>query len=104
MYLNNALLILKTPRALITLTVVGVIPVVCAQTTFSQVPQQRQILTCDHSGFPSCYSAGYDAGLLNRGTFSSCNGFLNSLGSPTQVHNYCSGFSAAQQQQQQQHK
>jgi hypothetical protein len=83
------------------LTVVGVIPVVCAQTTFSQVPQQRQILNCDHSGFPSCYSAGYDAGLLSRGTFSSCSGSPNSLGSPIQVHNYCSGFSAAQQQQQQ---
>jgi hypothetical protein len=83
------------------LTVIGVIPVVCAQTTLSQVPQQRQILTCDHSGFPSCYSSGYDAGLLNRATFSSSSGFLNLLGSPTQVHNYCSGFSAAQQQQQQ---
>ncbi|MGC2681622.1 MAG: hypothetical protein WA323_07110 [Candidatus Nitrosopolaris sp.] len=101
MYLNNALLILKTPRALIMLTVVGVMPVACTQTAFSQMPQQRQILTCDHSGFPSCYSTGYDAGLLNRGTFSSCGGFLNSLGSPTHVHNYCSGFSAAQQQQQQ---
>jgi hypothetical protein len=95
------------------LTLLGVYPIACTQTAFSQVPQQKQILTCDHPGYPSCYSLGYAAGLLNRGTFSSCsNLLLNSLRSATYtiyytyyytivVDNYCSGFSAAQQQQQQ---
>ncbi len=90
------------------LTLVGVIPIACTQTAFSQLLHQKQILTCDHPGYPSCYSLGYAAGLLTRGTFSSCSGvLLNSLGSITYtivVNNYCSGFSAAQQQQQQQHK
>ena len=119
MCLNKKLfffLILKTRRALIMLTLVGVIPIACTQTAFSQVPQQKQILTCDHPAYPSCYSLGYSAGLLNRGTFSSCSDLLlNSLRSATYtiyythyytivVDNYCSGFSAAQQQQQQQHK
>ena len=81
---------------------IGVIPIACSQTAFSQMP--KQILTCDHSGFPSCYSAGYNTGLLYRGTFSGCSGSLRSLGSPTQVNNYCSGFSAAQQQQQQENR
>ena len=86
------------------LTLIGVISVACTQAAFSQIPREKQILTCDHPGFPTCYSIGYNAGLLNRGTFSSCSGFISSFGSPTQVNNYCSGFSAAQQQQQQQHK
>jgi hypothetical protein len=82
------------------LTLIGVIPFAYAQIAFSQM--LKQILTCDHAGFPSCYSTGYNAGLINRGTFSSCSGSLRSVGSPTQVNNYCLGFSAAQQQQQQQ--
>lgn len=106
MYLNTELRIfsiLKTRRVLVTLMLVGVIPVGCIQLAFSQGPQQRQVLTCDQPGFPSCYSTGYNAGLLTQGSFSSCRGTLNSFGSLTQVNNYCSGFSAAQQQQQQQH-
>ena len=76
------------------LTLIGVIPIACTQTAYSQVPQQKQILTCDLPGHPSCYSKGYAAGLANRGV--SCSGFLlNSVGSITQVANYCSGFSAS---------
>jgi hypothetical protein len=107
MYLNEGLSIFsKTTRALIMVTLVGVIPIVytqtaLSQTVFSQALQQKQILTCNLPGHPSCYSKGYAAGLANRGV--SCSGFLlNSVGSIAQVANYCSGFSAAQQQQQQQ--
>ncbi|MFZ0510498.1 MAG: hypothetical protein WAM14_02730 [Candidatus Nitrosopolaris sp.] len=104
MYLNKTLLIfsiLKTTRALIMLTLVGVIPIAYTQTAFSQAPQQKQSLTCDHPGYPSCYSTGYATGLANRGI--DCRGLLvNSSGNSTQVDNYCSGFRAAQQQQQQQ--
>ena len=106
MYLKTELRIfsiLKTRKVLVTLMLLGVIPVGGIQIAFSHVPQQRQVLTCDNPGFPSCYSTGYNAGLLTRGSFSSCTGTINSLGSLTQVNNYCSGFSAAQQQQQQQH-
>ena len=113
MYLNMKLLIfsiLKTRRALIMLMLVGVIPIACTQTASSQLSPQKQILTCDQAGHPSCYSLGYAAGLLTRGTFSSCSSvLLHSLGRITYtivVSNYCSGFSAAvqQQQQRQQHK
>ena len=82
------------------LTLIGVIPIVYTQTAYSQVPQQKQILTCDLPGHPSCHSTGYAAGLVNRGV--SCNASLiNSSGNSTQVDNYCSGYRAAQQQQQQ---
>ena len=92
------------------LTLVGVIPIACTQTAFSQAPpfnwKQKQILTCDHPGYPSCYSTGYATGLAHPGI--DCSGLLlNSFGiyiSTTQVDNYCSGFRAAQQQQQQQQK
>jgi hypothetical protein len=93
--------ILKTTRALIMLTLVGLIPIVCTQTAFSQVPQPKQILTCDLPGHPSCYSAGYAASLVNRGV--SCSGsLLRSFGTSIQIDNYCSGWAAAQQQLQQQ--
>ncbi|MGB6593971.1 MAG: hypothetical protein WA323_10945 [Candidatus Nitrosopolaris sp.] len=94
----------KTTRALIMLTLIGVIPIAYTQTAFSQIsqiPQQKQILTCDHTGQPSCYSTGYDTGLVNRGI--DCSALLLKLsGNSTQVADYCSGNRAAQQQQQQQ--
>ncbi|HXX95528.1 MAG TPA: hypothetical protein VEL11_00210 [Candidatus Bathyarchaeia archaeon] len=111
MYLSRKLLIfsiLEMRRALIMLTLVGVIQIACTQTAFSQLSLQKQIVTCDQPGHPSCYSLGYAAGLMTRGTFSSCsNVLLHSLGRITYtivVNNYCSGFSAAVQQQQQQQK
>ncbi|HYA84402.1 MAG TPA: hypothetical protein VEH06_13285 [Candidatus Bathyarchaeia archaeon] len=114
MCLNKKLLIfsiLEMRRAMIMLSVVGVIQIACTQTAFSQFSPQKQILTCDQSGHPSCYSLGYAAGLMTRGTFSSCsNVLLHSLGRITYtivVNNYCSGFFGAavqQQQQKQQHK
>ena len=70
MFLNKRLLIfsiLKTTRALIMLTLIGVIPIVCTQTAYSQVPPQKHILTCDLPGHSSCHSTGYSAGLVNRG-------------------------------------
>ncbi|MGB8936743.1 MAG: hypothetical protein WCC17_16755 [Candidatus Nitrosopolaris sp.] len=91
----------KTTRALIMLTLIGVIPIAYTQTAFSQIPQQKQILTCDHTGQPSCYSTGYATGLANRGI--DCSALLLKLsGNSTQVADYCSGNRAAQQQQQQQ--
>jgi hypothetical protein len=92
---------LKTARALIML--VGVLLLACTQTALSQIPQQKQILTCDHTGQPSCYSTGYAAGLVNRGI--DCSALLLKLsGNSSQVADYCSGNRAAQQQlQQQQH-
>jgi hypothetical protein len=83
------------------LTLVGVVLLACTQTAFSQIPQQKQILTCDQTGQPSCYSTGYATGLVNRGI--DCNALLLKLsGNSTQVADYCSGNRAAQQQQQQQ--
>src|SRR5215472_4684335 len=102
MYLRRTLSIsvLKTAYALIMVALVGV--VLHAQTALSQIPQQKQMLTCDHSGQPSCYSAGYSAGLVNRGI--DCSALLSKFsGSPTQIADYCSGNRAAQQQLQQQH-
>jgi hypothetical protein len=82
---------------------VGVVYLACIQTALSQIPEQKQILTCDHTGQPSCYSTGYAAGLVNRGI--DCSALLSKLsGNTTQVADYCSGNRAAQQQlQQEQH-
>jgi len=81
---------------------VGVVLHACAQTALSQIPQQKQILTCDQSGQPSCYNAGYSAGLVNRGI--DCSALVSKFsGTSTQIANYCSGNRAAQQQLQQQH-
>ncbi|HXX98053.1 MAG TPA: hypothetical protein VEL11_13160 [Candidatus Bathyarchaeia archaeon] len=92
-------------RALIMVALVGVVFLACTQTALSQIPQtfsQKQILTCDHTGQPSCYSTGYAAGLVNRGI--DCSALLLKLsGNSTQVADYCSGNRAAQQQLQQQH-
>jgi hypothetical protein len=108
MYLNEKLLIFSTLKmrgAMIMLTLVGVIPIAYTQIAFSQFSPQKQILTCDQLGHPSCYSLGWATGLLTRGTFSSCSSvLLHTLGRITYtivVNNYCSGFSAAVQQQQQ---
>jgi hypothetical protein len=83
----------------------GVVFLACTQSALSQIPQafsQKQILTCDHTGQPSCYSAGYAAGLVNRGI--DCNALLLKFaGNSTQIAGYCSGNSAAQQKLQQQH-
>jgi hypothetical protein len=75
---------------------VGIVFLGCTQTALSQ----KQILTCDHTGQPSCYSTGYAAGLVNRGIDCSA---LKLSGNSTQVADYCSGNRAAQQQLQQQH-
>jgi hypothetical protein len=93
-------------RALIMVALAGIVFLACTQTALSQIPQfqqqQKQILTCDHTGQPSCYSTGYQAGLVNRGI--DCNALLLKLsGNSTQVADYCSGNRAAQQQIQQQH-
>jgi len=86
---------------------VGIVFRACTQTALSQIPEfqqeQKQILTCDHTGQPSCYSTGYSAGLVNRGI--DCSALLLKLsGNSTQVADYCSGNRAAQQQlQQEQH-
>lgn len=104
MFLNKKLSIfsmLKTTGDLIILTFIEAIPTVCTQTAFSQVPQQKQILTCDLRGHPSCHSTGYAAGLVNKG-ISCASSLLNWSGNTTQVDNYCSGYRAAQQQLQQQ--
>jgi len=104
MYLRRTLSIsvLKTTHALIMVAFVGVVLHACAQTALSQIPQQKQILTCDNTGQPSCYSAGYSAGLINRGI--DCSALLSKFsGNSTQIADYCSGNRAAQQQLQQQH-
>jgi hypothetical protein len=80
---------------------VGVVFLACTQTALSQIPQQKQILTCDHTGQPSCYGTGYAAGLVNRGI--DCTALLSKLsGNSTQIADYCSGNRAAQQALQQQ--
>lgn len=90
--------VLKTTRALIMVVLVGIVFLACTQTALSQ----KQILTCDHTAQPSCYSTGYAAGLINRGI--DCSALLLKLsGNSTQVADYCSGNRAAQQQLQQQH-
>jgi hypothetical protein len=106
MYLRRMLSIysiLKTTGGLIRVALVAIVFLAC-----TQVPQwqtalsQKQILTCDHTGQPSCYSTGYAAGLVNRGI--DCSAFLLKLsGNSTQIVDYCSGNRAAQQQLQQQH-
>jgi hypothetical protein len=72
------------------------------QTAFSTT--QKQILTCDQPGYPSCYSTGYSPGLLN--TRISCSSMLlNSTATSSQVDNYCLGYRvAAQHMLQQQQK
>jgi len=110
MYIRRMLSIysvLKTIRALIMVALVGVVLFACTQGGLLQVPQwqtalsQKQVLTCDHTGQPSCYSTGYAAGLANRGI--ECSALLLTLsGNSTQIADYCSGNRAAQQQQQQQ--
>lgn len=88
--------------ALITVTLLWVLEFVYAQTAFSTT--QKQILTCDQLGYPSCYSTGYSTGLLN--TRISCSSMLlNSTATSSQVANYCSGYRvAAQHMLQQQQK
>jgi hypothetical protein len=82
----------KTSNALALASLVGVIPILYAQTAFSQTT-----LNCDLPGQPSCYSSGYSAGLVNKEV-----GCITTLptgaGTPTQVNNYCSGYIAAQRQ------
>jgi hypothetical protein len=71
-----------------------VLQLVYAQTAFSMT--QKQILICDQSGHPSCYSFGYSNGLLN--TRLSCTTILlNSSANPSQINNYCLGYKVAAQ-------
>ncbi|MGA9152539.1 MAG: hypothetical protein WBZ36_18335 [Candidatus Nitrosopolaris sp.] len=89
---------MKTTRVLIIVALVGIVFLACTQTALSQ----KQILTCDRTGQPSCYGTGYAAGLVNRGI--DCSALILKLsGNSTQVADYCSGNRAAQQQLQQQH-
>ena len=58
--------------------------------------QKTRYLTCDQPGHPSCYSIGYSTGLLN--TRISCSTMLlNSSANPSQIKNYCLGYSVAAQ-------
>jgi len=97
-FLNKKLTVMSIfkARVVIMLTLIGVIPILYAQTAFSQTT-----LNCDQPGHPSCYSSGYTAGLVNKGV--SCSSTLLK-GTTTQVNDYCSGYMAAQQQQLQQQK
>src|SRR5215467_11368413 len=97
-FLNKKLFvsIFKAMRVVTMLMLVGVIPILYSQKAFSQTT-----LDCDLPGHPSCYSSGYTAGLVNKGV--SCSSALLK-GTTTQVNDYCSGYTAAQQQQLQQQR
>jgi hypothetical protein len=80
--------------ALITVSLLWVLQLVYAQAAFSIT--QKQILTCDQAGHPSCYSIGYSNGFLN--TRVSCSKMLlNSSANPSQINNYCLGYKVAAQ-------
>jgi hypothetical protein len=71
----------------------------------TESPPQQKILTCDHTGQPSCYSIGSSKGQLN--TQLSCstttvNSFVSANAS--QVNNFCSGYRIAAQQALQQQR
>lgn len=89
-------------NALITVSLLWILQLGYAQTALSTT--QKQILTCDQPGHPSCYGIGYSNGLLN--TRISCSTMLlNSSANPSQINNYCLGYRvAAQHMLQQQHR
>jgi hypothetical protein len=87
--------------ALVTVTLLWVPLFVYAQIAFSIT--QKKSLTCDQPGYPSCYSAGYSAGLLNT-RIGCIDMLLNSTANSSQVDNFCSGYSIAAQQMLQQQK